>query len=158
MKERSTYDRALTLLEFRARSEAELRRRLLRVGEPAPAVEETIDRLRTQHLIDDADFARQFARSRFLSAGSSRRRIVQELSRKGIPRDVAERAVEEVTEVEAIDTTAAAHAVALKKWKSLASLDVFDRKRRLYAFLARRGFDPDEIREALRAIGSELAE
>ena len=43
-----------------------------------------------------------------------------------------------------------------KKWKSLAQLDHFTRKRRLYAFLARRGFDPDEIRSVLNRLGEQL--
>ena len=152
---RSTYDRALTLLGFRARSVAELRRHLLRVGEPPADVEETIARLEAQRVLDDADFSRQFARTKLMSAGASRRRIVQDLARRGVARAVAESAVNAVTEDEGIDLSDAARAVAKKKWKSLASLDEFTRKRRLYAFLARRGFDPDEIRDVMSAIGTE---
>jgi regulatory protein len=154
LKERSTYDRALTLLGFRARSVAELRRHLLRVGEPAGAVEETITRLESQGLLDDPEFARQFARSRLASKGASRRRIVQELVRRGVQREVADAAVNEVSEDEGIEFAEAARVVAMKKWKSLSALDEFTRKRRLYAFLARRGFDPDEIREVMSAIGT----
>jgi SOS response regulatory protein OraA/RecX len=40
----------------------------------------------------------------------------------------------------------------------LAKLDDFTRRRRLYAFLARRGFNPDEIREALDALGAATEE
>src|SRR5256885_14870166 len=92
----STYDRALKLLGFRAQSIAELRRQLLRKGEPAADVEMTIARLRDQKYLDDVDFARQFARQRLLAAGTSRRRIVQELSRRGVSRDVADQALEDV--------------------------------------------------------------
>jgi regulatory protein len=149
----STYEMALRLLEFRARSETELRRKLLQKGEGAEQVDEVIARLRDQRLLDDADFARQFARTKVLGGGASRRRIVQELTRKGVARDVADEAIDGLQENEGIDPAAAIHRVAEKKWKALASLDEFKRRRRLYAFLARRGFNPDEIRSALNALG-----
>ena len=152
--ERSTYDRALTLLGFRARSVAEMRRRLREKGAGATDVEEVIGRLLEQKLLDDADFARQFARVRITGAGASRIRILQELRRKGVARDVAERAIAELGEEEGLDPSAAIHAVAAKKWASLARLDDITRRRRLYAFLARRGFSPDEIRGAISSLGS----
>jgi regulatory protein len=145
----STYDQALRLLEFRARSVAELRRKLLQKGQEHDLVEATIAKLLDQGLLDDVDFAREFARTKVLGAGSSRRRIVMELTRKGVARGVADAAVEGLQESEGIDASAVIHRVAEKKWKSLAKLDDFTRKRRLYAFLARRGFNPDEIRGAL---------
>jgi regulatory protein len=156
--DRTAYDQALTLLGFRARSVSEMRRRLLKAGQPNDDVDATIERLLSQRLLDDDDFARQFARTRLLAAGTSRRRIVQELARKGVARDVAERAVEDVRETEGVDVASSARNVARKKWNALASLDELTRKRRVYAFLARRGFDPDEIREVMSAIASEMAE
>jgi regulatory protein len=151
-----TYDRALHILGFRARSVAELRRQLLRKGEPPAAVESAITRLRELKYLDDADFARQYARTKLLAAGASRRRIVMELTRKGIPRDLADQAIEEMQDSDGIDPAAAVRRVAEKKWKSLAKLDDFTRRRRLYAFLARRGFDPDEIRSVMTALGDEM--
>jgi len=152
----STYDRALKLLGFRAQSAAELRRQLLRKGEPLVDVEAAIDRLRDQRYLDDADFARQFARSKLIAAGASRRRIVQELSRRGVARDVANRAVDELRDADGVDPTAAVRRVAEKKWKSLGRFDDFTRRRRLYAFLARRGFDPDEIKDVMNTLGEEI--
>jgi regulatory protein len=152
----STYDRALKLLAFRARSTSELRRQLLRKGEPATDVEAAITRLREQKYLDDADFARQFARTKLLAAGASRRRIVQELARRGVTRDVAEQAIEELRESDGVDPAAAVRRVAEKKWRSLARFDDFTRRRRLYAFLARRGFHPDEIRTVMTALGEAI--
>ena len=152
----STYDQALNLLGFRSRSVAELRRKLIDKGAPRADVEEVIARLLDQKLLDDADFARQFARHRITGAGASRIRILQELRRKGVAREIAERALEELDEEEGIDASASIHRVAEKKWKSLGKLDDATRRRRLYAFLARRGFNPDEIRSAMNAVGAEM--
>jgi regulatory protein len=152
----STYDRALKLLGFRARSVAELRRQLLRKGEPLAEVEMAIERLRDQKYLDDADFARQFARTKLVAAGASRRRIVRELSQRGVTRDIADQAIAEVQETDGLDPAAAVRRVAEKKWKSLARFDDFTRRRRLYAFLARRGFDPDEIKTVMTALGEAI--
>ena len=156
MTQRSTYDRALDLLAFRARSVEELRRKLVQKGEDAGEIARVIDRLRDQNLLDDADFARQFARTRFLAASASRFRIVQELGRKGVARAIAEQAVGDVQEADGVDPAVAIQRVAEKKWRLLAKLDAFTRRRRLYAFLARRGFNPDEIKSVMNTLGEEI--
>lgn len=155
MHKTSTYERALTLLEFRPRSVAELRRKLIQRGEPADEVEQVLARLIDQRLLDDAEFARQFARTRVQGSGASRWRILQELARKGVARDVADRAMQTLVEAEGVDPADSVHRVAEKKWKSLDKLDDLTRRRRLYAFLARRGFNPDEIRGAMNTLGAE---
>lgn len=155
MKERSTYDRALDLLALRARSIAELRQKLVRKGEPSEAVDAAIERLKAQRLLDDAQFARQFARAKVVGAGASRRRIALELTRKGVDRQTADSAIDDLAEAEGIDVSAAIHRVAEKKWRSLAKLDAQTASRRLYAFLARRGFNPDEIRSAMQALKAD---
>jgi len=151
----STYDRALNLLAFRARSEAELRRQLIRKGEPPEDVEAAIVRLLEQRLLNDVDFARQFARAKAVGAGASRFRIVRELGRRGIARSDAEAAVDRMTEDEGIDPAANIQRVAEKKWASLARLDAVTARRRLYAFLARRGFGPDEIAGVVARLGAD---
>jgi regulatory protein len=154
--EPTTYERALSLLGYRARSVAELRRKLIEKGAPRSEIEEVIGRLLDQKLLDDVDFARQFARTKVTGAGASRVRILQELRRKGVAHNVAERALGELTEEEGIDPSASIQRVAEKKWKALAKLDNFTRRRRLYAFLARRGFSPDEIRAAMANVGIDV--
>jgi len=143
-------------LGFRARSVTELRRQLLRKGEPPADVEAALDRLQQQKYLDDADFARQFARTKLLAAGSSRRRIVQELARRGVARELADQALDDVRDSDGVDPEAAVRRVAEKKWKTLARLDDFTRRRRLYAFLARRGFDADEIKAVMNTLGEEI--
>lgn len=148
----ATYDRALAMLAFRARSRAELRRGLLRKGEPADQVDVALERLERAGLIDDAAFARQFARSRSSAAGASRRRIQQELARRGVARQVGDEAIADVYEEEEVDEGEIALRAARKKLRSLAGLDPAVRARRLYAYLARRGYDADDIRRAIAAV------
>ena len=144
----ATYDRALNLLAFRARSSRELSRRLKEKGASAECIEQVITKLRDAGLVDDADFARQVARSK-VSGGASKRRVQQELFKRGVERDVADEAVSEVLADENVDMVAVAERVARKRLPSLASADPQSRRRRLYAFLARRGHDSETIRTVM---------
>jgi regulatory protein len=153
--QKPTYDRALDLLESRARSVAELRRMLLRKGEPAADVESAIERLRRAGLLDDANYARQITRSKALGAGESRRRIAQTLAKRGVARNVADAAIADVFDEENVDEAAAIERVARKKMKTLVELDGATQKRRLYAFLARRGYGSDAIGTVLRRLAND---
>jgi regulatory protein len=153
----ATYDRALNMLALRARSARELRRQLVRKGESAEQVDAAIARLQAAGLLDDGAFARQFARSKALGAGMSRRRIQQELGRRGVAREIGDGAIADVFEEEQLDEAAVVERAARKKLRSLESLDVETRKRRLFAFLARRGYDLDDIKRAVQAVaGAEI--
>jgi regulatory protein len=149
----ATYDRALNLLALRARSARELRRQLVRKGEPADQVDAAIARLQVAGFLDDGAFARQFARSKAVGAGMSRRRIQQELGRRGVARQIGDDAIADVFEEEQLDERAVVEQAARKKLRSLKNLDADTRKRRLYAYLARRGYDLDDIRRAMQAVG-----
>ena len=153
----AVYDRALNMLAFRARSSNELSRSLVRKGAEPADVARAIVRLQEQGFLDDAAFAQSFTRAKVLGANLSRRRVQQELSRKGVARDVGDAAISAVFEAEGIDQRALVEAAARKKARSLARLDPVVARRRLYGFLARRGYDADDIRRAMDAVGKELA-
>jgi regulatory protein len=150
------YDRALNMLAFRARSSAELARTLVRKGEEKAHVDRAIERLKEQGFVDDAAFAQSFARAKVVGASQSRRRVQQELSRKGVARDVSDAAIDVVFEEEGVDAFAIVAEAARKKLRSLAKLEPAVRKRRLYGFLARRGYDGEHIRSAMKIAGEEL--
>lgn len=157
----ATYDRALNMIALRARSAAELRKLLVRKREPPEYVDVAIERLLRAGFLDDTSFARQFARAKAMGSGLSRRRVQQELARRGVARDVAEAAIADVFTEEAIDETDTLDRVARKKLKSLARLDTQVQRRRLYAFLARRGYDSNDIARTVRDIiprGAEAAQ
>ncbi|HEX2780878.1 MAG TPA: regulatory protein RecX [Gemmatimonadaceae bacterium] len=147
-----TYDRAANMLTARARSAADLERHLVRKGEPVELAKAAVERLRAAGFLDDASFARQFVRSKSLGAGLATRRLRQELARRGVERDVADAALDEVFAEENVDEQEGAEAVARKRLRSLASEDGATRRRRLYAYLARRGYDPDTIARTLERV------
>ncbi|WP_437508048.1 regulatory protein RecX [Sorangium sp. So ce1099] len=147
-----TYERALRLLSFRARSAKELEKRLIEKGEPRDHVAAAIQRLCANGLLDDARFAEAKARSGILGRPRSRRRIEQDLARKGVARDVADAAIRQVMADEGTDELAVAERAARKKLRTLARLDPAEQRQKVYAFLARQGYAPDVVRRALRAV------
>lgn len=156
-KRLQVYDRALNMLAFRGRSSGELARSLQRKGEEKPHVEWAVARLQDQGLLDDAAFARSFARAKVVDGKQSRRRVQQDLARKGVSRSVTDEAIDTVFEEEAVDQRAIVEEAARKKLRSLAGLDPLVQRRRLYGFLARRGYEIDDIRSVLSAIGTSIA-
>lgn len=148
----AAYDKGLDLLAFRARSATELRRRLVQKGIEAPRAEEAVRRLVANGLVDDRAYAETVVRSKALGGGASKRRVSQELARRGVDRETADAAVARVWQEESVDQTSAAESLARKRLGSLRGLDAPTRRRRLYAFLARRGYDADEIRKAIAAV------
>jgi regulatory protein len=128
------HEAALRLLAYRPRSEAEIRQRLARRGLPPPVIQETIARLRDQGLLSDAAFARFWVETRDQTSPRGRRLLWQELSAKGIEREVARQAIAPVAEEDA------ALRAAQKKTRHLQGQDYAVFRRRLGDFLLRRGF------------------
>lgn len=151
-----TYDRALNMLAFRGRASRELARSLERKGEPRELVARAIERLTEQGLLDDSAFAESFTRAKVLGAHQSRRRVQQDLARKGVAREVSDAAIATVFDEEQVDQRQIVEQAARKKLVSLRKLDPMVRRRRLYSFLARRGYDADDIRAAMDAVGEAL--
>jgi regulatory protein len=155
----ATYDRALNILAANPRSRRDLRRRLLQKGEPEARVDAALARLADAGLVNDDAFARQFTRSRVLGRGASKRRVRDELFKRGVTGETASEAIAEVFEDEQVDESALVETAARKKLRTLSKLDAPTQRRRLYAFLARRGYDGADIRTAMgRVLGAAGAE
>lgn len=150
-----TFDRAVAMLAARPRAARDLERMLVRKGEPAEHVAAAVERLTTLGILDDAQFARQFIRARIAGAGLSRRRLQSELWRRGVARDVIDDALAEVMQEDEVDEDAQIASVAAKKLRTLRSADPAAVRRRLYAFLARRGYESSAIRRVMDALPAD---
>ena len=144
-----TYDRAVMMLAARGRAAKDLERQLVRKGETPEFARLAVERLSSEGFINDDTYARSFVRSKSGGAGLARFRLKQELGRQGVERAVAEEAIAEVFDEEGIDEVDTATALAMKRARSLRGADPQSRRRRLYSFLARRGYSPSVIAAAL---------
>lgn len=131
---RRAMDAAAGLLARRPRSERELRRRLAMRRVPAELADETIERLRSLKLIDDAAFARSWTETRDRTSPRGRRMIVAELRGHGVEATLARAATNDVDEADA------AYRLASKRAARLAASDYAAFTSRLGGLLQRRGF------------------
>jgi regulatory protein len=135
--------RALNLLGYRARSEAELRERLRRYGYGEETIEVVVLRLRELGYLDDAEFARLKAHQHARRYGS--RRVSVELRKSGVGEDVVREVVQEefAGRYEAED----ARAAAARRYNGRGS-DA--EARRVYGFLVRRGYSAEVCAQVAR--------
>ena len=140
----------LELLERALRTRHDLERRLKERGFAAGEIAATLDRLAEVGLVDDVEFARTWLAGRWGRRPSGWRRLQQELRAKGVSQEDAERARELLSERGgAPDEVQSAAKLAAQARKRYARLDPQVQRQRLYALLARRGYDSDVIRRAL---------
>jgi regulatory protein len=137
------YQRALRFLSFRTRSETEIRQYLQKRGTEVETVELVMGRLRRGHLADDSQFARIWVENRATFRPRSRRALAWELRHKGISADEIEAALEDVDDVSLALQAGVQYARQLRgnAWP--------DFRRKLYAYLARRGFSSAAIGMAI---------
>ncbi len=140
---------ATRLLSRRAHSRNELRRKLARSGEMGQ-IEEVLNRLEELRLLNDADYAYNFALCRMRQDGWGPLKVLQSLQRRQVAMDVAESALARVR-AEIDDRF-----VLLEYLKQHHRKDgpPQDRKGilRLVSHLRRRGFGDETIFSALRQI------
>jgi regulatory protein len=142
----SPYEAAVQFLGNRPRSVAEIRRHLRGKRYDDEAVDGAIDKLRAQRYVDDLDFAKYWVeqRSRFRPKGD--RALVSELTSKGVSRETIDAALGEMPAESEADRARRAIARQLRRWESL---EAAERKRKIHAFLAQRGFGYDVVDEVI---------
>lgn len=141
---------AVHYLDYRPRSEAELRERLSRRGFRNEDVEAVVARFRDQGLLDDAAFARFWQENRQAFSPRSRTLTRLELRRKGIAEDVITRVVAETSDEEN------AYRAAIKKARALPLADYRVFRRRLGDYLRRRGFGYGIINNTVEQLWREM--
>ncbi len=146
---RAAMQTAVAALARRPRSERELRQRLTRRKCEPGVADETIERLRSMKLIDDAAFARSFAETRDRTSPRGRRLIAGELRSQGVHAELAVEAAASVSEADA------AYRAALPRMRSLSRLEFAAFRDRLAGHLQRRGFGWDVIRSTVRRCWDE---
>ena len=142
---------ALRTLTRRAHARLELGRKLTKKQHPPEAVEAALQRLEARGLIDDRRFAEQYATVR-AARGQGPARLVKDLRAQGVDPRVAEESVRRALEDEGFTPEIEARAVAAKRARQLGDLPPVVRKRRLLAFLARRGYSGAVALEVVKEV------
>ena len=99
---RRTRERALYLLGYKSHTRKELFDKLTKTSNEELAAEVT-ERMEELGLINDADYAERYSRQLANSKGYGVVRIKQELNKKGIDRELAEEALEQLAQTIDVD-------------------------------------------------------
>lgn len=143
-------DSALRLLAFRPRSSAEIKRHLRDKGYDDHEIEHVVGRLTDLKFVDDRTFAQYWVEQRERFKPRSAFVLRQELRQKGIGDELIEEALDN------LDDTASARKAAdqrVQRWRHLPEADF---KKKLGAYLQRRGFRYGVVRDVLDALWAEL--
>ena len=139
--------RAMNLLKSREYTTKQLHDKLKQGGYPEDIITQALDYVASYHYTDDLRYAVSYMQSH--ETDKSRRRIEQDLMRKGIGKETLEKAWQtwearggEQDEQQMISEL-------LEKWGYCPREADLREKQRLYGFLMRRGFSGEQVRKAL---------
>lgn len=128
-----------------AKSRHQLAQKLAERNVPVDVAEAVLDKFQEARLIDDAQFADMWVRSRAQSRKLAKGALRRELAEKGVDQETAAAALEQLSDA---DEEAAARQLVERKFRY--GIDLGDRAerdkatRRLASMLARKGYQPSQ--------------
>ena len=136
------------------KSRLQLARKLAERNIPEDVAEAVLDRFQEVRLIDDAEFADMWVRSRSQSRKLAKGALRRELAEKGVDQETAAAALEQLSDA---DEEAAARTLVERKLRPGTDLHYRAERdkatRRLASMLARKGYQPSQ---AFRIVGEVL--
>lgn len=141
---------ALRALERRSFARADLARRLRRKGHAPEAIDAALERAGALRLLDDAAFARNYVETR-AGRGRGPTRLTRDLMAMGVERRHIDRAISAHFD-DGADRSEVPLALASKRAAQLGDLPREVKRRRVLAYLARRGYSGREVGELVKRV------
>ncbi len=151
--EAELYDVALRALMRRAHSVHEMKQKLERRSDNKLLVQVVMARLKENGMIDDARYAKQFARQRTESRKQGKFRVARDLRARGIPDRHIASALEEVAQNS--DEAAMVRQRIERKLRSYRGEIDEKKMASIYSSLVRAGFSAEVVRRELQAMTRE---
>ena len=151
--ESSLYDAAIRILMRRAHSVHEMKQALERRCEDKSLIKKVLDRLKSSGYIDDARYAKQFARQRTEVRKQGKFRVARDLRARGVPDRHIESALDEIAQTS--DEASLVRQRIERKLRSSRGEISEQKLASLYRSLLRSGFSADVIRRELRSLTRE---
>lgn len=145
--------KALRFLSYRARSVAEVRKKLNQGGFTEQVIEPIIEDFLRVGLLNDEHFASLYVESRMSQKPMGRRLLKQELLFKGIQEDIVEHAIE--SGYRELRDEEIARNLIRKRIMQYQNMESLKKKKKLTDFLQRRGFDWEVINTVIRELHLE---
>ena len=143
-------DRAVRFLSYRPRSITEVRRNLAEKKVDDVVIDATIERLKNLGYLDDRSFAAYWVENRDQFKPLSQRALRYELRQKGIADSIIKGVLDD------LDEAGAAYRAAQSQVRRHRHKTHDEFRAKISAFLQRRGFGYDVIREAVDQLITEI--
>ena len=134
---------------YQERCHREVVRKLRQMGMIPEAIDQIMGHLITENFLNEERFARNFARGKFRIKQWGRLRIKRELKHREISPYLIRIALEELPEPEYTQTL---KKLAKKRLSELKGLDPLYKKKKLYDYLAYRGWENSLIFEVIEEL------
>jgi regulatory protein len=145
-KRRSALDEVAFMLQYRARSEQEVRKKLEDKGYEPEEAEPAIQKAKEYGWINDSEFARRALDASRSGNIKGARSMKYSLKNKGVPEEVIEACMAEADRDEELEKALKVSAALVAKNRDLEKLKL---REKLYRSLAYKGFDYDVIAQAV---------
>ena len=120
----------------------EVSEKLMKMGFPYEVVQRMIDRLVSEHYIDEERFCRAYINDKYRFAKWGRQKIRQGLFLKHIPESVIERSMEVIDEQEYLEIMS--DVIAAKR-RTVTGKNQYEKNGKLIRFALSRGFEMKDI-------------
>jgi len=142
-------DKALRLLSLRPRSVLELQKKLEEKKYDPKLIRKTIKWLKKEGFLNDKKFAKDWVSNRKNFHPMGKRRLSLELRKKEVSQKIIDSEISKIKNKEEIKQ---AKDIAGRRAKLYKNLDKYKKREKIIAFLSRRGYSWDVIKEAIEKI------
>ena len=143
-------------LGIRDHTRAELREKLEKKEYAPESIEAALAHMQRLGLVDDRAFARRWVERSLQGKPAGQRKVALDLRRKGVEAGVIDETLAEY-EGRLGSSEVAVEALRRQQWR-YRRLDKERAQRRMFGFLARRGFDMELARRAVDQVWKEIEE
>ena len=130
------------LLSFKPRSIQELSERLKKKNHSDALIKETVEFFKKKGFLDDVKYAKLLSQSQVYSKPTGKRKLEFNLKQKGLSGEIIH---ETLSNLEDYDEKKMAYDLVVGRFSKMTGLSDETKKRRLYGFLKRRGFEDESI-------------
>lgn len=142
--------RAMNLLMKRRMTENELRTKLKNGEYSEDIINEAMDYIASYGYINDTDYAYDYIS--YNKDHKSMKRIEYDLINKGIDKQTIRAAIESINDSNDPIDESAQIIKLLEKKKYNSETSTYKEKRKIYAFLCRKGFSPESVKHAMHVL------
>ncbi|MDK2836655.1 MAG: regulatory protein [Thermosediminibacterales bacterium] len=150
---KKAYNEALKILSYKNYTSQEIYKKLINKGFKEDVVEQAVRELKQKKYLNDEEYAKLWLENHQLLKPVGKRKVYWDLAKKGIPKEIIEKLVSDISEEYEYQTALKLANTRIKRYHN----DSMEKKlNKTAAFLKRRGFGYDVIIKILQELKNQL--